>query len=168
MHQRWMTLALLIAVSLCSLVQTVSAQTKDSKVAAWATVPGGKQVWLRPGIDAYEHDTGLVRDTRTGVKSQPITPQSLAYNNSPNYVYPVPVYPVPVAPVPPPRSPYGPQPYAMPTTPPPAYTPYSPYYRGGGGYDWGPNNVYYGQPCNGCGAKLGSPGSINGRWTRVQ
>jgi hypothetical protein len=168
----------LIVGLLCSLVpaqektadgtRSVPATTSTGKVEGWANVPGG-QVWLRPGIDAYEHDTGLVRDMRTGQKSQPITPQSLAYSNRP-----IPPSPYPIAPPAPPRQPYQPyQPYAMPSVPPPAYSPNyrQPYQYGGYGYDWGPGNVYYngtGQPCNGCGAKLGSPGSINQRWTRVQ
>ena len=48
-------------------------------------MPGG-QVWLEPGRQAYEHDTGLVRDLVTGQKSRPITPQSASCQ--PNVVAP--------------------------------------------------------------------------------
>lgn len=147
-------------------------KTTAGKVEGWANVPGGQQVWLRPGVDAYEHDTGLVRDQRTGVKSMPLV-RGAARPTSPHVL---PHYPYPMSPVAPPSPPASPylyapyQPYALPTMPPPAYTPANPYRYGGGfGYDFGPGNVYYSdQPCNGCGAKLGSPGSINSRWTRVQ
>lgn len=145
-------------------------ETKSGKVEGWANVPGGK-VWLRPGMDAYEHDTGLVRDLQTGQRRSPITPESIAnrYPRNPSYPLTVPQPPIVVIPPAPPRSPY-----VIPPSAPPAYQPYQPYqsqpYFNSAGYDYGPNNIYaYSpQPCNGCGAKLGSPGAINSRWTRVQ
>lgn len=167
--------SLLLAMASLALCQSDCADCSKqkstvAKVEGWATVPNGSQVWLRPGLDAYEHDTGLVRDLQTGRKSMPITPDSNV-NWRPLVA---PVQPVPPPPPPPPRSPYAPyyapySPYVLPQVAPPAY---QPYYHGGG-YDYGPNhvygqNVYSNQPCNGCGAKLGSPGSINSRWTRVQ
>ncbi len=69
----------ILAAGLFALVVMVcvtgTAQCDDGKMEGWANVPGGV-VYLRPGIDAYEHDTGLVRDTNEQ-KSLPITPQSV-------------------------------------------------------------------------------------------
>lgn len=148
----------------CLLCPVLAQETKSGKVEGWANVPGGK-VWLRPGLDAYEHSTGLVRDLQTGQRRAPITPENARYPS-------VPQPPIVVIPPAIHRSPYQ-LPPPLPTAPPAyypyayqPYQPYQPYYNSG--YDYGPNNVYYGQPCNSCGAKLGSPGSINNRWTRVQ
>jgi hypothetical protein len=87
------------------LAQTQSQSTKE--LAGWANTPSGP-VWLRPNVDAYEHDTGLVRDTRTGQKYMPIRPSSVP--QAPQVV----VTPAPV---------YSPQPVV---TPQPVYQPYLP------------------------------------------
>ncbi len=136
------------------------------KKEGWANVPGGQQVWLEPGRHAYEHDTGLVRDLVTGMKSRPVTPQSLAQQQSnccPNTVAPLAVNPLyPLNPYPAPfPSPY-PTPYPISVQPvPPTYVP-RPW------FDLGPNSVYlpslYNSRGGGYGAKLGSPGTINGKW----
>ena len=103
----------LVASLLVALLMTsfAGAQTSSSDLAGWANVPGG-QVWLRPGLDAYEHDTGLVRDLNTGRRSAPITPQASRVQGSPHPpavvlvpayqpVYqPAPIYQPPVAPIP--------------------------------------------------------------------
>lgn len=157
-------LSTLLLTCLCGLM-CLPAMGQDSKSntasrdkkEGWANVPGGT-VWLEPGRQAYEHDTGLVRDLATGQKSMPITPQSMAGRPAlPVYpspyqlpTYQVPTYAIPsypVHPISPPRSPY-----AMPRHSPQPW------------YDLGPGNVYANQPCNGCGAKLGAPGNINARW----
>ena len=134
------------------------AQTKNM-VEGWAKVPGGT-VWINPGTQAYEHDTGLIRDLRTGQKSLPITPQSLT--QQPTLAPPLPplVTPQLVAPYYLPSNlPVLPR-YAYPQYAGPTYTPNLLPYA-----DYGPGNVYAtSPPCNDCGAKLGQPGSINSRW----
>lgn len=156
-------LALLFGLC-CLLVNPCHGQVKSGndnkgKAEGWANVPGGT-VFLRPGQDAYEHDTGLVRDLRTGQRTYPITPQSLS-NRQPAH-----------APQLPQLSPVVPQPiYAWPSNPylQPNWNGPSKYYPAGPtGYDYGPGNIYANQPCNSCGAKLGSPGAINGRWPKLQ
>ena len=135
----------------------------QEKKEGWANVPGGT-VWLEPGRQAYEHDTGLVRDLQTGQKSRPITPQSLAARPAqsnccpPQYpqpylqpVYPQPMQPLvfqPAYPVPPTYIPTR-QPLPMPW------------------FDLGPNNVYAPSLYNnrgGYGVKIGASPSINSQW----
>jgi hypothetical protein len=143
-------------MGLMVLTQPSSAQDKKE---GWVNVPGGT-VFLEPGRQAYEHDTGLVRDLATGQKSMPITPQSMAgptlAPTLPSYpMYQVPTYTLPAYP----------QPYPVPISPP--RSPYAvvPSYAPQPWYDLGPGNVYARpNPCNNCGAKLGAPGSINARW----
>lgn len=65
-----------VAIFAC---QAVFAQ---QDLQGWVDVPGGT-VWLRPGEDAYEHSTGLVRDLRTGRKSYAVTPQSVQMQGVP-------------------------------------------------------------------------------------
>lgn len=144
-------------------VKTKTESKQTGKVEGWVKINGGPTVFLRPNIDAYEHDTGLVRDMRTGQKSRPITPQSVAPQTyfltpatpvQPYLLSPAPVYEVP-------RSPY-PSPYAV--------NPYqNPYAYQQPWYDVGPGNVYAtpnGQRNHG--AKIGSPGTINQRWQHTR
>ena len=148
-----------------------SSKSKTAeKKEGWANVPGG-QVWLEPGRHAYEHDTGLVRDLVTGLKSRPITPQSVAqqncFNSQPNVVAPLAVNPLyPLNPYPAPYPAPYPQPYPISVQPvPPTYTP-RPW------FDLGPNSVYlpslYSSGRGGYGAKLGSPGAINSHWKQTR
>ena len=133
----------------------------QEKKEGWANVPGG-QVWLEPGRQSYEHDTGLVRDLVTGQKSRPVTPQS-ANVACPNCIAPLAVNPLyPLNPYPAPYPAPYPQPYPMTVQPvPPTYTP-RPW------FDLGPNSVYlpslYNSRGAGYGVKLGSTGSINSHW----
>lgn len=150
-----MLLASLALTSICS----AQDQTKSTKeLAGWANTPDG-QVWLRPGIDAYEHDTKLVRDTRTGQKTRPITPQSIpqppqvvltpvpqpVYTPQPVVVTPQPVYsPQPIVVTPQPvYSPQPVQPFYAPSCPncPNGRNPYYSPYR----YDVGPYGSLNGQ-----------------------
>jgi hypothetical protein len=72
-----------IALLCASLPQLSLGQSPLSEIKqGWATVPGGV-VYLRPGVDAYEHSTGLVRDMRTGQKYRPLTPQSIDLSQAP-------------------------------------------------------------------------------------
>jgi hypothetical protein len=141
----------------------------QEKKEGWANVPGG-QVWLQPGRQAYEHDTGLVRDLATGQKSRPITPQSLMQPQpqcqpyAPNVVAPMAVNTYPAYPVYP--QPYSPAPYPITVQPvPPTYVP-RPW------FDLGPNSVYlpslYSGARGGYGVKLGSTGSINSHWKQTR
>jgi hypothetical protein len=136
----------------------------QEKKEGWANVPGGT-VWLEPGRQAYEHDTGLVRDLRTGQKSRPITPQSMVtpQSNCCPPAYPQPMY-QPVYQPPIPMQPLVFQPaYPVPPTYVPNRQPMPlPW------FDLGPNNVYAPSLYNsnrGYGVKLGSTEpSINSRW----
>jgi hypothetical protein len=131
-------LMLLVCGILSSLHAYADSPAMNKPKTGWANVPGGT-VWLNPG-DAYEHDTGLIRDNR-GVKRYPTTPQSMpsrpavapavppASPYAPAPVY-QPYYAPPVAPyVPAPQPYYAPQPYQpyyMPPVPPYDYGPYVP------------------------------------------
>lgn len=120
------------------------------KMEGWANVPGGT-VWLEPGRQAYEHDTGLVRDLQTGQRSMPITPQSQLY--APTSYTPVLIQPQPLQPLVPmqPFAPaYMPSPYVMP-------------YRNPH-YDVGP----YGRYDSGRGAISSGRGAIAGQWQQVK
>jgi hypothetical protein len=126
---------------------SLDAKPAKQMVEGWANVPGGT-VWLNPGTQAYEHDTGLIRDLRTGQKSLPITPQNFT-QQQPTLAPPLPYLQVPQ------RSlPSYPSTYPLVIYTSPQYLPYA---------DYGPGNVYA-RPCDNCGAKLGAPGSINSRW----
>jgi hypothetical protein len=82
----WFRWLLVFAVVLLMLAPMANAQA-TRELEGWASVPGGT-VWLRPGIDSYEHSTGLVRDMRTGQKHYAVTPQqaSQVYVVQPPYV----------------------------------------------------------------------------------
>lgn len=80
----WFRWLLAFAVVLLMLAPA-TAQNANTELQGWVNVPGGT-VWLRPGIDSYEHSTGLVRDMRTGQKSYAVTPQQQAYVVQPPYV----------------------------------------------------------------------------------
>jgi hypothetical protein len=131
------------AASLDSAATPAGARDKWSqatmkKMEGWANVPGGT-VWLEPGRQAYEHDTGLVRDLQTGQRSMPITPV---------LIQPQPLQPlVPMQPFAPA---YTPSPYVMP-------------YRNPH-YDVGP----YGRYDSGRGAISSGRGAIAGQWQQVK
>jgi hypothetical protein len=140
----------------CSAAESTHTATLPAvkKMEGWANVPGGT-VWLEPGRQAYEHDTGLVRDLVTGTKSRPITPQSVQQ--------PVLLQPTPLAYYPSPqlqpiyRSPSYPTPYPAPM-PAPYPMPYrNPY------YDVGP----YGRFDSGRGAISTGRGAVAGQWRTV-
>jgi len=165
--------ALLVVGLLVGLVGPVSAQVR--KVGGWARVPGGT-VWLEPGRQAYEHDTGLVRDLATGQKNYPIRP-STELNYSQPLAYSVPqVAPQVVAPVVLPQ--VGPRLVApaVPLVPfqvPQVYQPYAnPYYvpqyqfNSRNSIDIGP---YGAGGCSGggCGA-IATHGAIRSQWRKVQ
>lgn len=75
--------SLLLAAASLLITPTTHAQ---QELQGWVNVPGGT-VWLRPDVDAYEHNTGLVRDMRTGHKYHPVTPQQVQVAQQP-YAYP--------------------------------------------------------------------------------
>lgn len=174
-----MVVVLVVAV-LVGLVGPVSAQgvsgcvgkqcadqAKNStvkKVEGWAQVPGGT-VWLEPGRQAYEHDTGLVRDLVTGQKSYPLQPSSqLSYavpQVAPRVVVPQvgPRVVSPTVPVVPFQVPQVYQPYANPY--------YVPQYQHNSrnSIDVGPYGV--GGGCNSCGA-IATHGAISSQWRKVQ
>jgi hypothetical protein len=149
--------------------QSQSVTKSQQKMEGWANVPGGT-VWLNPGTQAYEHDTGLVRDLRTGQKSLPITPQSLQVPSTPQVYWQSPQqipqqvpFCAPCQPVQP-LNPLAINPlypiYPVPRT----YNP-RPW------YDLGPNDVYapsLARPGSGYGAKVDARGSINSRWKATQ
>lgn len=111
----------------------VSAADLDSPKSAYANVPGG-QVWLNPG-EAYEHDTGLVRDVYGQRSHRPLhgvasRPSSSGCHNCrrprPNYVQPNYIRPSYAPPI------YRPAPYypsAQPNYPPNVSPFYRPNYR---------------------------------------
>jgi hypothetical protein len=172
---------LCMAIMGLMLTQAGSLGYGQEKKEGWANVPGG-QVWLEPGRQAYEHDTGLVRDLVTGQKSRPITPQSLMQPQpqcqpcEPNVVaplavnprYPLNPYPAPYpAPYPVYPQPY-PQPYPAPY--PISVQPVPPTYVRPW-FDLGPNSVYlpsYSNGRSGYGVKLGSTRSINQQWKQTR
>lgn len=152
---------------------TKPAASSTGKKEGWANVPGGT-VWLEPGIHAYEHDTGLVRDLRTGQKFAPITPQSIAqpqhyavqpYTVQP-YAQPL-AYRQPVTPAPQPVVPRTPQPPVV-VQPPVLVQPYyvNPYYMPlqRSPIDVGP----YGTNCGSCGAISTRGSTISQQWRHVQ
>lgn len=139
------------ALAFAILATPLFAQSNSKELAGWANTPTG-QVWLRPGRDAYEHNTGLVRDLQTGVKTLPIRPSSLPqapqvvvtptpiYAPQPVIVTPQPVYsPQPIVVSPPVYAPAGP---ACPSCP--NYRP-NPYNSPGYRYDVGPYGNTVGQ-----------------------
>jgi hypothetical protein len=155
-----------MAVMVIGLMFAQPGLAQQKKIEGWANVPGGT-VWLEPGKQAYEHDTGLVRDLRTGQKFMPIRPHSVP-SSTPMAPVLSPVYApttCPKCPLQPsvPVSPYSPPyvitPYLPMPVPPTYYGPYNAPPR----YDLGPNNMY-GRSVGGYGAKLGAPGAISNRW----
>lgn len=75
-----------LLVACLSIAAQAQQRPATQDLEGWANVPGGT-VWLRPGVDSYEHSTGLVRDMQTGQKHYPVTPQqaSQAYVVQPPY-----------------------------------------------------------------------------------
>ena len=69
-----MLLVLMVVPGVGVAQSPIAVATEPVDLEGWANVPGGT-VWLRPGIDSYEHSTGLVRDMRTGKKYYAVTPQ---------------------------------------------------------------------------------------------
>lgn len=135
-----------------------NVQSAVRKVEGWAQVPGGT-VWLEPGRQAYEHDTGLVRDLVTGQKSYPVQPSSQLSYSVPR------VSPRVVAPQ------VGPR-VLSPFQVPQVYQPYAnPYYvpqyqhNSRNSIDVGPYGV--GGGCNSCGA-IATHGAISSQWRKVQ
>jgi len=78
-----------VLVACLSIAAQAQQRPAAQDLEGWANVPGGT-VWLRPGVDSYEHSTGLVRDMRTGQKYYPVTPQhaSQLYVVEPPYTQP--------------------------------------------------------------------------------
>ena len=82
-----------VLISLACFTHFASAaDPMDAAKTAWANTPHG-QVWLNPG-DAYEHNTGLVRDA-AGFHRHPNSSVQRSfpmYNHSPQPRYHVPSY----------------------------------------------------------------------------
>lgn len=67
-------LALVLAICLLPGLTMAQNSVLEKPMESWARVPGGT-VWLNPG-DAYEHDTGLVRD-QYGRRHAPVQPNAV-------------------------------------------------------------------------------------------
>lgn len=142
--KKLLTLIACIAITICAITSVTAGDAMNKAKEIYAPVPGGV-VWLNPG-DAYEHDTGLVRDAYGRRSYRPLNRGPDTNRIQPSYA---PVHQPPLY-APPTHLPW--QPFVQPNVIRPNYVqPYRPYHPVP--YDTGPyipQQPFVAPSCPGC------------------